>query len=93
MDFGEVSFHRLFLRPTDLARFPLLISAVPLVCKQNDARLNFGLVAAQVTPPLLKMLSSLVQIKTQNLTFQANVSLMYRTFVRSRVHIGLTRID
>jgi hypothetical protein len=34
------------------------VSAVFLVCKQNNARLNLDSLAAQVAPPLLRTLTS-----------------------------------
>jgi hypothetical protein len=57
----EISFLGLYCciyyQPTDLLPIPLLISAVPLVCKQNNAQLNFGSLAAQFAPPPLKLLT------------------------------------
>jgi hypothetical protein len=35
--------------------FPLVVSAVSPVCKQNNARLNLGSPAGQVAPPLLQL--------------------------------------
>jgi hypothetical protein len=61
MDFDEVSFplrvYRVYQVSTDLTSLPLLISAVFPVYKQNNTRLNFGSVAAQVAPPQLKLLN------------------------------------
>jgi hypothetical protein len=48
---------RVYYRPTDLLLLPLLISAVSLVCKQNNTRLNFGSVAAQFASPQSKVLA------------------------------------
>jgi hypothetical protein len=44
-----------YYRPTDLLPLPLLISAVSLDYKQNNAWLNFGPPAAQSAPPQLKV--------------------------------------
>ena len=43
----------LYRQLTNLTRFPLWISAVFKVCKQNKIRLNSVSVAAQIAPPLL----------------------------------------
>jgi hypothetical protein len=63
IDSSEVSFplrvRCVYYRPTDLARFPLLVSAAFLVCNQNNTRLNLSSVTAQFAPPQLKLLTSI----------------------------------
>lgn len=44
---------------------PLLTSAVSPVCKQNNARLNFGSPAAQFAPPQPRVLTSTLTFLSQ----------------------------
>jgi hypothetical protein len=53
----SAQFPRKYQVPTHLDLFPLMTSAVSLIYKQSNALLNFGSTAAQVAPPLLRLLT------------------------------------